>query len=110
MVLLIVRVCLLLLLLLWQQCAQELFLRAGPNSHRESVVSVLRAMSSHVNQLEAQMREAKAQAKLVAQQIRSKRKCAQARMRHGETQRLYLREADLRILAITLDGLQALEQ
>jgi len=71
---------------------------------------VLRAMSSHVEKLEAQMKEAKTQAKIVAQQIRSQRKCCQARMRRGESQMLHLRAVGLRILAIALDAMQALEQ
>ena len=67
-------------------------------------------MSSHVEKLEAQMKEAKTQAKIVAQQIRSQRKCCQARMRRGESQMLHLRAVGLRILAIALDAMQALEQ
>ena len=57
-------------------------------------------MASNVKILEAQMREAKAQARLVNERLRAQRKSAKSCLRREEAKRLHLKQVGWRIVAL----------
>ena len=57
-------------------------------------------MASNVKILEAQMREAKAQARLVNERLRAQRKSAKSCLRREEAKRLQLKQIGWRIVAL----------
>ena len=67
-------------------------------------------MASKVKMLEAQLRYAKAQARLVNEKLRTQKKSAKSRMQREEAKSLRLRQVGFRILALAQHEEKALDK
>ena len=67
-------------------------------------------MSSAVKVLEVQLREAKAEARLVSAKLRAQKKSEKCRKQREEARSLRLRQVGFRILALAKDEQKALEK
>ena len=67
-------------------------------------------MTSTVKALQEQLREAKAQARCIGEQLRSKRKCQRLHLRREEAKESRIKEVGLRIVAVASDATQALQK